>query len=125
MLQAFRLIWQCDRKSLLFKVFYTVCTSLLPLANLYILKVLVDSVTNYAGSGFEEFPQMLVYCILAFCGITLLNRLISVLSTVNNDILTQKLIDYINNLIQNQSVRLDLAYYDNPDYHDTFHRAQQ
>ena len=125
MLQAFRLIWQCDRKSLLFKVFYTVCTSLLPLANLYILKVLVDSVTSYAGSGFEEFPQMLVYCILAFCGITLLNRLISVLSTVNNDILTQKLIDYINNLIQNQSVRLDLAYYDNPDYHDTFHRAQQ
>lgn len=125
MLQAFKLIWQCDRKSLLFKVFYTVCTSLLPLANLYILKVLVDSVTNYAGSGFEEFPQMLVYCILAFCGITLLNRLISVLSTVNNDILTQKLIDYINNLIQNQSVRLDLAYYDNPDYHDTFHRAQQ
>ena len=102
MLQAFRLIWQCDRKSLLFKVFYTVCTSLLPLANLYILKVLVDSVTSYAGSGFEEFPQMLVYCILAFCGITLLNRLISVLSTVNNDILTQKLIDYINNLIQNQ-----------------------
>ena len=60
MLQAFRLIWQCDRKSLLFKVFYTVCTSLLPLANLYILKVLVDSVTSYAGSGFEEFPQMLV-----------------------------------------------------------------
>ena len=125
MIQAFKLIWQCDRKSLIFKLFYTICTSLLPLANLYVLKILVDSVTQYAGSGFESFPKTLIYCILVFSAITLLTRLINVLSTVNNDVLTQKLIDYINNLIQIQSVRLDLAYYDNPEYHDTFHRAQQ
>ncbi|MBR6330235.1 MAG: ABC transporter ATP-binding protein, partial [Bacteroidales bacterium] len=55
----------------------------------------------------------------------LLNRWIGVLNTVNNDVLTQRLTDYINNIIQTQSVRLDMAYYDNPDYHDTFHRAQQ
>ncbi len=128
MLQAFKLIWQCDRRGLILKLLYTTLTSLLPLANLYVLKYLVDGVTAAAGIGSAagtDLPVGVVTCILFFCGITLLNRLITVLSTVNNDVLTQKLIDYINNLIQTQSVRLDMAYYDNPQYHDTFHRAQQ
>lgn len=131
MRQAFRLIYNCDRKGLFLKLFYTLCTSLLPLLSLYVLKYLVDGVTAAAGLATQTtdsiipLPANLAICVLAFCGITLLNRLISALSAVNNDVLTQKLIDYINNLIQNQSVRLDMAYYDNPDYHDTFHRAQQ
>ena len=133
MRQAFKLIWQCDPRGFILKLFYTVCNSLLPLLNLYVLKLLVDSVTNAVGSGqplpafsfSSSFLTSSIYYVLAFCGITLLNRWVNVLSTVNNDILTQKLIDYINNIIQTQSVRLDMAYYDNADYHDTFHRAQQ
>ena len=128
MIKAFKLIWQCDRRGLLLKLFYTVCTSLLPLVNLYVLKLLVDGVTaavSDSGSGWDSLPNDLLPAVLIFCGIMLLNRWIGVLNTVNNDVLTQKLTDYINNLIQNQSVRLDMAYYDNPDYHDTFHRAQQ
>lgn len=128
MIKAFKLIWQCDNKNLILKLFYTLCTSLLPLVSLYVLKLLVDGVTEFAGigsAGDRLLPEKLLLCLLAFCAIYLLNRLIGVLNTVNNDVLTQKLIDYINNLIQTQSVRLDMAYYDNPDYHDTFHRAQQ
>ncbi len=128
MKQAFRLIWQCDPRGFLLKLVYTVATSLLPLANLYVLKLLVDGVTDAVSVRAEDglvWLMPLTYYVGAFCGITLLNRWVGVLNTVNNDVLTQKLIDYINNIIQNQSVRLDMAYYDNPDYHDTFHRAQQ
>ncbi len=128
MFKAFKLIWQCDHKNLILKLFYTMCTSILPLVSLYVLKLVVDGVTEFAGSGGvgeSLLPEKLMYYLLAFCAIFLLNRLIGVLNTVNNDVLTQRLIDYINNLIQTQSVRLDMAYYDNPDYHDTFHRAQQ
>ncbi len=128
MRQAFRLIWQCDKRGFVLKLLYTVCNSLLPLINLYVLKLLVDAITTAVESKPVDamlWGAPLAGYIAAFCGIMLLNRWIGVLNTVNNDILTQRLTDYINNIIQTQSVRLDMAYYDNPDYHDTFHRAQQ
>ena len=126
MKQAFLLIWRCDKKGLVLKLIYTACTSLLPLANLYVLKLIVDEVTAAASTtGIDLHSSMLLNALVAFCLITLLNRLVGVLSAVNNDVLTQRLIDYINDMIQNQSVRLDMAYYDNPEFHDTFHRAQQ
>lgn len=128
LLQALRLIYSCDRKAFLLKVLYTVLQSLLPLANLYVLKLVVDQVTTLAAHpaafGSETITPIAVSTAV-FAGVFLLNRLIGVFSAVNNDVLVQKLIDHINNLIQTQSVQLDLAYYDNPDYHDTFHRAQQ
>ena len=128
MLQAFRLIWQCDKRAFLLKLCYTVCTSLLPLLNLYVLKLVVDGVADAVTARAVDglvFGQHLMSLVAIFCGVTLLNRWIGVLNTVNNDVLTQKLTDYVNNIIQNQSVQLDMAYYDNPEYHDTFHRAQQ
>lgn len=128
MRQAFRLIWQCDKRGFVLKLLYTVCNSLLPLLNLYVLKLLVDAITTAVESKPVDamlWGAPLAGYIAVFCAVMLLNRWIGVLNTVNNDVLTQRLTDYINNIIQTQSVRLDMAYYDNPDYHDTFHRAQQ
>lgn len=125
--QALKLIYRCDKKAFVMKVFYTVLQSILPLVNLYVLKLVVDEVTSLASVseiGDGAMVPIGIYTIV-FAGVFLLNRLVGVFSSVNNDVLVQKLIDYINNLIQTQSVQLDLAYYDNPDYHDTFHRAQQ
>ena len=119
------LIWRCDRRRFLLKLLYTAVASLLPLANLYVLKMLVDTVMQCVGDGFGVLGESLIFYILLFCGITLLVRLTGVLNTVNSDVLTQKLVDYINGLIQDQSIALDMSYYDNPEYHDTFHRAQQ
>ena len=127
MLKAFKLIWKCDSKRFLLKLVYTLFNSLLPLVNLYVLKVLVDVLSGTVSGGVEwsAVSETIVSTVLLFCGISLANRMIGVLGVVNDDVLTQELVDYINKLIQEQSVRLDMAYYDNPNYHDTFHRAQQ
>lgn len=122
LLRALQLIYRCDRRSFVLKVIYTALLSILPLVNLVVLKYLIDGITSYA---LHQSDTSLVYYVGLFCGIFLFTRLITTLDGVNTDILTQKLVDYINNLIQEQSVRLDMAYYDNPEYHDTFHRAQQ
>lgn len=129
MREVFRLIWKCNPKGFIRKLLYTLCTSLLPLVGLYLLKLLVDAVTGAVatGGGAELLARgsSLGVLLLAFCGVTLVGRWIGVLSSVNNDVLTQQLVDYINGVIQQQSVALDLAYYDTPRYYDTFHRAQQ
>lgn len=121
--QALMMVRRCDPASFRRRLLYVVLSSLLPLANLYILKLLVDSVTD-AVRGVLPATVCLPY-LLAMVGVFLLNRTVAALNGINNDVLAQRLIDYMSDLVQRQAARLDMAYYDTPAYHDTLHRAQQ
>lgn len=125
--QALMLVRRCDPWSFRRRVLYVVLQSVLPLVNLYILKLLVDSVTNAATVGtFHEtaLPSTMIQ-LMMMVGVFLLNRIVSALNGINNDILGQRLVDYMADVMQRQAARLDMAYYDNPDYYDSLHRAQQ
>lgn len=122
--KALRLIVLCDRRSFWLRITYIIIMSILPLLNLYVLKFLVDSVSNDAASVMFGI-ELNVYVLLGlFCLIFFINRIITILNDVNTDILTQRLTDYLSDRIQRQSARLDMSYFDNPEYHDTYHRAQ-
>lgn len=125
LLKALNMIRQCDRKSFWLRIFYVVAQSVLPLLSLYVLKFMVDSVTD----GKEQMVlgyQLSSYMLLGvFCLLFLLNRVVNLLSSVNSDIMSQRLIDYLSDRMQKQSAQLDMSYFDNPEYHDTYHRAQQ
>ena len=125
LLNALRLVYRCDAKGFVLKIVYTAVGSLLPLANLYILAQIVDSVQATLQNNSEVVVLSIPVAVSLFAAIFFLGRLVGILSIVNSDKLTQRLIDYISDQIQSHSVSLDMAYYDNPDYHDTFHRAQQ
>lgn len=119
-LRSLKLVYRCYPKGFVLKAVYVVLQSLLPLATLWVLKEMVDGITR----GGTDMPHVAIMVIL-FCGVWLTNRWVSVLSGVNNDVVSQRLIDYISERLQHQAYELDLAYYDNPKYHDTLHRAQQ
>lgn len=126
LLNALNMIRLCNPKSFWRRILYIVVQSVLPLINLYVLKLIVDGVTTGGdiylwGIRCDNF----YYLIGIFCGIFLLNRVVSILNGVNNDILSQRLVDYLSDRMQRQSSELDMAYFDNPAYHDTYHRAQQ
>lgn len=121
--QALLLVRRCDRKSFRRRLFYVLLQSVLPLVNLYILKLLIDSVTAGAVAG--GYGLQVMWLSITMCVVFLLNRIVAALNGINNDVLSQRLIDYVSDLLQRQSARLDMQYYDNPSYHDTFHRAQQ
>lgn len=124
--KALLMVRRCDPWSFRRRLLYELLQSLLPLLSLYILKLLIDSVTNPESNislfNFQFSPFTLL---LALCLVFLLNRIVSALSSVNNDVLSQRLIDHVSDLLQRQSARLDMQYYDTPAYHDTLHRAQQ
>ena len=99
----------CDAKSFWLRIIYVVILNALPLLNLYILKFLVDSVTE-GNVAVIMGVEMDVYTTLGlFCAIFLLNRFVGVLNSVNNDIMQQRLIDYISERMQPQSARLDMS----------------
>ena len=117
--KALLMVRDCDPGSFWRRLLYQLLQSILPLVNLYLLKLLIDSVQ--VGGDSALFVQYL----LTMCGVFLANRIVGALSSVNNDVLGQRLIDHLSDLLQHQSARLDMQYYDNPTYHDTLHRAQQ
>ncbi len=119
------MIRQCDQKSFWLRVAYVVLQSVLPLLSLWILKYLVDAVTHGQVQQLLGRPCDAYLLLGLFCGLFLLNRIVALLSNVNNDIMSQRLVDHLSDRMQQQSARLDLAYYDNPAYYDTYHRAQQ
>lgn len=123
--QALILVRRCDPRSFRLRILYVVLQSLLPLLNLYILKLLVDAVTAAVTNPTTAADPSPLALLMVMVAIFLLNRIVGTLNAVNNDILAQKLVDYMADIMQRQSARLDMAYYDNPDYYDSLHRAQQ
>ena len=119
---ALMLVRRCDPPLFRRRLLYVLLQSILPLVNLYILKLLIDSVSNPAAFTLPVSPLQLL---LTMTAVFLLSRVVAALARVNNDVLTQRLTDYMSDLMQRQATRLDLSYYDTPSYHDTFHRAQQ
>lgn len=123
--KALNMIRLCDSRAFWLRIVYVVITSVLPLVNLYILKFLVDSVTTGADAVVLGVRMNTFTTLALFCAVTLLNRIVGVFNSINNDVISQKLVDYISERMQAQSAMLDMSYFDNPDYHDTYHRAQQ
>ncbi len=123
--QATRFVYQSDRRLFAVHLVLIVLQSVLPLVSLYVLKLLVDAVTgSIAGHKEMLVPRIWLYAGV-FCGVFLFTRVFTIINQLTDEVLTQKLIDFISNLLHKKSTELDLAYYDNAEYHDTFHRAQQ
>lgn len=110
------MVHRCHQRAFWLRLVYEVLQSLLPLGGILVLKSLIDNI--------GDIHLTTLYALL-FVGIFFLNRVVASLALVNKDVLSQRLIDYVSDCIQQQSVSLDMSYYDNPAFHDTFHRAQQ
>lgn len=123
--KALDMIRRCHPSSFYLRIFYVVVLNVLPLANLFILKYMVDAVTTGENPVFLGVEWSTLSLLGLFCVLFLLNRLVGVCNGVNNDIMSQRLQDYVSDIMQRQSAALDMAYFDNPEYHDTYHRAQQ
>lgn len=118
--RTYGLVLKCDKWSFIRLLVWTFAESILPLLNLYVLRKLIDGVT--AGASFSEvlLPQIILFAV-----IFLLSRCVSTLENSCYDILSQRFIDYISDIVHRKSAEVDLAFYDCSDYHDTLYRAQQ
>ena len=117
------MVHRCDPKSFWIKVLCVVVESVLPLVGLRLLQGLVDAVSMAFTSDAAGAPYM--PWLLAMVLVMLLNRVASATERVVSDVLGQRLIDHMGDLLQHQAARLDMGYYDSASYHDTLHRAGQ
>ena len=127
---ALRLVWQSSPNWTLIRLVLITLTGLLPLASIYLTKLLVDAVTaGLSLSDVQADPQTLLRQIMplliGLVAVTLVTLLSNASSELVNTAQTQKVTDYMRGILHRKSIEIDLAYYENPRYHDTLQRAQQ
>lgn len=123
--RAITLVWASAPGWTLASSILIVLQGILPLATLYILKLIIDAITAgitsrpVEGSFGAILPLLIIFCILLL--ITIFSR--SLLGYVNEAQSTYTT-DHVQEIIHAQSIEVDLEYYENPSYYDAFYRAQ-
>jgi len=98
---------------------------ILPLASIYLMKLIVDEVTAglAAADKTSVFGRVAVLVGL-LAGAALLTVIFNHVAGLVRDAQTQAVTDYVHGLIHAQSIRVDFSYYEDARYHDTLHRVQ-
>ena len=123
---ALRFVWQSTPGWTLVNLVLIVVQAPLPLASLYLMKRLVDEANAGVTTGDMEsaFRQVaLVIVLMAIVSLT--SMIFGVFSGLVNQAQALSVSDYMQSIIHAQSVKVDLEYYENPDYYNTLRRAQQ
>jgi ATP-binding cassette subfamily B protein len=103
-----------------------VLQGLLPLASVYVLKLLVDTVVAGLSAPVRSaaLRQVLVWVVVAGA-IALLAALARALGGLASQAQSDALADHMADALHARSVVVDLEYYESADYYRALHRAQQ
>jgi len=125
MLQVWRaldIVWRSAPRWTLANAVLVMILGVLPLASLYLTKLIVDSVSR--ASGTASFGSTLTLIAMAG-GVALLAALFSSADKVVSEAQAAQVLDGIQDLLHSKSAEVDLEYYENPQYYDALHRAQE
>ena len=106
--------------------FFTICIQgLLPLGTVYVMKLVVDAVRAEVPKGVQSADMSHIFLLVAIAGALLLAQTISasaanIVKTIQSETVT----DRLSGIIQAKAVDVDMECYDNPDYYDKLHRAE-
>ncbi|MFH2059630.1 MAG: ABC transporter ATP-binding protein [Pseudomonadota bacterium] len=127
--RALWFVWQASPLYSVLSGIIVLVLGILPLASLYLIKLIIDSVTGLAFKSGEnlfndEFSTPLLYIGLA-CSVGLVTAFFNFLSEYIKKAQTLTVTDHMFEVLHEKSVRADLAHYESPEYRDTLFRAQQ
>jgi ATP-binding cassette, subfamily B, bacterial len=124
-LRAIRLVFTHAPGLTSLTIILVVIQGLLPLAALFVMKLMIDTVTaGIAVTDKSPVVTHLIFLIAVAVAIALLLAICQAVSSYTTEVQSQVLTDLITDQIHAHSLKLDLAYYENPVYHDSLHRAQ-
>ncbi len=98
----------------------------LPLLALYLMKLIVDAVAYSltAPDKVAAFRHVALFIGLA-AAVALLNALCQLIAGFVREAQALAVTDHMYDILHAKSIEVDLEYYENPQYFDTLHRAQQ
>jgi ATP-binding cassette subfamily B protein len=98
---------------------------LLPVATVYLTRALVDGLVDLLGHDVSltaATPVLILVAIMA--GLMLFSELLRGLTSWVRTVQGERVKDYIAGLVHEQSMAVDMAFYESPDFFDHLHRAR-
>jgi len=124
--RAIRFVWEAGPGWTIASLALVFFQGALPLLALYVMKLIVDAVTfaMTAPDKTAAFRHVALLIGLAI-GVAMLNAFFQMISGLLKEVQALEVTDHVQNILHAKSIEIDLAYYENPQYYDTLHRAQQ
>ena len=124
-LRSLQFVWGSARGLTIANGFLVVVQGILPLIPLYLMKLLVDSLSlGMKAADRWVALQPVLWLIFLIVVVTIASALIRSISGLISEEQAIVVADHMNDLIQAKSVSVDLEFYESSRYFDTLHRAQ-
>ena len=124
--RAVQFVWEAGRGWMVAAVVLLVLQATLPLLSLYLLKRIIDLITASAAvSAKASAFYHLAWVIGLAGGVALLTAATRAVASLVSEAQAQQVTNRMLGVIETKSVEMDLSFYENPEFHDTLHRAQQ
>ncbi|MEN8155166.1 MAG: ABC transporter ATP-binding protein [Acidobacteriota bacterium] len=125
-LRALKMVWQNTPVLTILNIIIILFQAVLPLAALFLMKNIVDSVTKgiSAVNKLSEFNTVLFWIALA-AGVAVLSAIFASISSYISEAQSLRITDSMMEMIHKRSVIADLQFYEDPEYFNTLRRAQK
>ena len=125
-LPALKLVWQSSPRLTIVRGIIEILLGILPIGLFYIGKLLIDTLSSgdpFSGDRLFSPPTIWLLLVAIAIGTTqiICNAVLELINTAQS----RKVIDYTQDILHGKSIEVDLAFYENPAYHNTLQRAQQ
>ncbi|MCK4989471.1 MAG: ABC transporter ATP-binding protein, partial [Bacteroidales bacterium] len=125
-IRAVKMVWQYTPVLTILNIVVILFQAVIPLASLFLMKKIVDSVTTgiSTGSNLSEFGNVLFWLILA-AGVAVLSAILASTSSYISEAQSLRITDLVMDMLHKRSVIVDLEFYEDPKYFNTLRRAQK
>ncbi len=125
--EAFRLVWAASRGNTLISFGLTPIAALLPAAQSWVGKMIVDSILGAINQSLDVnagLRAVLPYVAMEF-GLLLLGTILNSIRFLSNSVLQSQLTNHINTLIIKKAISLDLQFFEDPVFYDNMQNARR
>ena len=123
--ESIALVWKSSAGWATANVIITVFRSVLPLAMIYFVKVLIDIITSEVSKGGGASYQIILWPVIAVVLAFLLDEIFSDIGNFVKKKQSYLLEGYMNDLLHEKSITLDLEHFERPEYYDHLSRASR
>ncbi|HEV2654600.1 MAG TPA: hypothetical protein VGT82_06560, partial [Ktedonobacteraceae bacterium] len=120
--RVIRLVWSASPLLTVGMALFTILGGITPLANAIIARLLLDSVIQ--GFLHHTFALVWLPVILQLC-VNLLSRVCSTFTGLIQTLLQERVTEHVQLMILRKANTLDLAFFENSEFHDKMRRATQ
>ncbi|MEQ8998382.1 MAG: ABC transporter transmembrane domain-containing protein [Coleofasciculus sp. B1-GNL1-01] len=124
--RAILLVWQSAPRLTGIKVALIILQGILPLASLYLTKVVVDTLSASLTTPNQEAAFSQIMVLLAIAGIVILTTTLCESSAnLVSTLQAQRVTDFMEGILHAKSIEVDLEHYEDAEYYDKLQRAQR